>query len=97
MNNPSAAPEEKKQRTMNLVLAVAAAQVGCVTLVIVLASVLGGLWLDNHFSTRPVITLALLVASIPVSVVLMLVVVRSAVAKIKTKPGSPKPLPKEEE
>jgi F0F1-type ATP synthase assembly protein I len=58
-------------------------QVGCLTLVIILASVFGGLWLDNTFGTKPVFTLALLFAGIPISVLVMLVVARRTLARLK--------------
>jgi len=58
---------------------------GCLTLVIVLASVFGGLWLDKIFNTKPVITLALLFAGIPVSVLLMLNVGRKTLARMQDK------------
>lgn len=57
-------------------------QVGCVTLLVVLVSVFAGLWLDRYFHTRPIITLALLFAGIPVSVLLMLQVARRTLAGI---------------
>jgi len=41
------------------------------------------LWLDARFQTKPVITLVLVFASIPVSLILMFVIARSAAAKIK--------------
>jgi MFS-type transporter involved in bile tolerance (Atg22 family) len=69
---------------LNLTLAGVAAQVGCLTLVIVLGAVLGGLWLDARFETRPVITLVLVFTSIPVSLIFMFFLARSATAKIKT-------------
>ena len=75
--------KDKKQYWLNLTLAGAAGQVGCVTLVIILAAVLGGLWLDSQFQTRPFFTLVLLIASIPVSIVAMLFIVRPATSKIK--------------
>ena len=68
---------------LNLTLAGMAAQVGCLTLVIVLVALFGGLWLDARFATQPVITLVLVFASIPVSLILMFVIARSAAAKIK--------------
>jgi F0F1-type ATP synthase assembly protein I len=58
---------------------------GCLTLVIILASVFGGLWLDKIFDTKPVITLALLLAGIPVSVLLMLNVGRKSLARMQEK------------
>ena len=66
-----------------LLLIVLIGQMGCLTLVIVLASVFGGLWLDKIFDTKPVITLALLFAGIPVSVLLMLKVGRKTLARMK--------------
>jgi len=78
-------PEKPDQKTsvFNVALAIVAGQVGFLTLVIVLAAVLGGLWLDNRFQTRPILTIALLIISIPISVLAMLIVVRGAVARIK--------------
>lgn len=75
--------KSRKQYWLNLTLAGAAGQVGCMTLVIILAAVLGGLWLDARFHTRPVFTLVLLVASIPVSLLAMLLIVRLVTSKIK--------------
>ena len=78
---------DRKQYWLNLTLAGAAGQVGCVTLLIVVLAVLGGLWLDARFDTRPIFTLVLLVISIPVSLGAMLYIVRLVTSKIKT--GSP--------
>jgi F0F1-type ATP synthase assembly protein I len=47
--------------------------------------VFGGLWLDKIFDTKPVITLALLLAGIPVSVLLMLNVGRKSLARMQEK------------
>ena len=57
------------------------------TLLIVVLAVLGGLWLDARFDTRPIFTIVLLVISIPVSLGAMLYIVRLVTSKIKT--GSP--------
>jgi F0F1-type ATP synthase assembly protein I len=62
-------------------------QVGCLTVIIAVASVLLGLWLDNYFNTKPVITLILLFAGIPLSVLLMLYVGRRTLAQLKEKSG----------
>ncbi len=67
----------------NLVIAALTGQVGCLTLIIVLAAVLAGLALDKQFGTKPWITIGLLVGSIPVSIFLMLLIARKAVAKLK--------------
>jgi len=74
---------QKGRSILNTLLVVMVGQVGCLTLIIILASVFGGLWLDNTFGTKPVFTLALLFAGIPVSVLVMLVVARRTLARLK--------------
>ncbi|OJX47362.1 MAG: hypothetical protein BGO78_18030 [Chloroflexi bacterium 44-23] len=74
---------ERKTRILNLTLASVAGQVGCVTLVIILAAVFGGLWLDNYYQTKPIFTIGLLIVSIPLSLAVMILVVRFAISKIK--------------
>lgn len=77
--------EQKGRGVLTNLLIVMIGQVGCLTLIIILASVFGGLWLDNLFDTKPVITLALLFAGIPVSVFVMLSVARKTLARLKEK------------
>ena len=76
--------KNRSQYTFNLALAAVAGQVGCVTLIIVVAALLAGLWLDNRLNTSPIFLAVLLVASVPVTVVIMLWIVRSVTARIKT-------------
>jgi F0F1-type ATP synthase assembly protein I len=76
----------RRQYWLNLTLAGIAGQVGCLTIVIILIAVLGGLWLDAQFQTRPLFTIVLLIASIPISLGLMFFVVRAATSKIKAGP-----------
>jgi F0F1-type ATP synthase assembly protein I len=68
---------------VNTLLIVLVGQVGCLTLVVILASVFGGLWLDKTFDTKPVFTLILLFAGIPLSVILMIFVARKTLARLK--------------
>ena len=75
--------EQKGRSILTTLLIVMIGQVGCLTLVIILASVFGGLWLDNTFGTKPVFTLALLFAGIPISVLVMLVVARRTLNRLK--------------
>ena len=75
--------EQKGRGILNTLLIVMIGQVGCLTLVIILASVFGGLWLDNMFGTKPVFTLVLLFAGIPISVFVMLFVARKTLARLK--------------
>lgn len=80
--------EKKGQNILQTLLVVMIGQVGCLTLVIILASVFAGLWLDDMFGTKPVITLVLLFAGIPLSVLLMLTVARRTLARMKTQSES---------
>ena len=66
-------------------LVVMIGQVGCITVAVILASVFGGLWLDDMFGTKPVFTLVLLFAGIPLSVFLMLFAARKTLARLKEK------------
>jgi F0F1-type ATP synthase assembly protein I len=74
---------QKGRSILNTLLVVMIGQVGCLTLIIILASVFGGLWLDKAFGTKPVFTLALLFAGVPVSVFVMLTVARRTLARLK--------------
>ena len=77
--------DNNRQNMVSTLLIVVIGQVGCLTLAVILASVFGGLWLDNMFGTKPVFTLVLLFAGIPLSVILMLYVSRKALARLKEK------------
>jgi len=77
--------EQKGRSILTNLLIVLIGQVGCLTLIIVLASVFAGLWLDKIFGTKPVITLVLLFAGIPVSVLVMLNVGRRTLARLREK------------
>jgi hypothetical protein len=73
-----------KRRVFNLTLASVTGQVGCLTIIIILASLFGGLWLDNRFhATRHMFTLGLMIISIPITLVVMFWVVRTATSKMK--------------
>lgn len=83
--NPGPAGEERKEINQSVVLGAVVGQVGCLTLVIVLAALFGGLWLDRMFGTKPVITLVLMIASIPVTLIVMFWIVRKATARLQEK------------
>jgi F0F1-type ATP synthase assembly protein I len=75
--------DKNPRNILNTLLIVMIGQVGCLTTVIVLASVFGGLWLDKTFGTKPLFTLILLLAGIPISVLLMIYVSRRTLARLK--------------
>jgi len=84
MGSTSERPDKNRsQSTINLTLAAVAGQVGCLTLVIVLAALIVGLWLDAQFGTKPMMTLIIMIASVPVTLVMMFWVVRAATARMQ--------------
>lgn len=90
MNSPNTGEGNKKQRTINVLIAVLVAQIGLVTLIIILAALFGGMWLDNRLETKTTYTIILLLASVPVSVFVMLLIARSTIKKIRADASRPK-------
>jgi len=69
-------------------------EVGCLTLIIVLGAVIGGLWLDRLLGTKPLFTVFLVLASAPLSLVLTFWIAKRAVNPIKNSnaaSGGPEP------
>jgi F0F1-type ATP synthase assembly protein I len=84
MSLPNSQSEKQgAQKAFNLTLAAVVGQVGCLTLLIVLAALFGGLWLDSRFDTRPMFTVGLMIISIPVTLILMFLVVRAATSRLQ--------------
>lgn len=81
--NPGPAGDNRKEVNQGIVLGAVVGQVGCLTLLIVLAALFGGLWLDGVFDTKPFITIALMIASVPVTLVAMFWIVRKATARLQ--------------
>jgi hypothetical protein len=73
---------DRSLRVFNLTLAAVAGQAGCLTLVVIFAALFLGLWLDNLFDTRPLLTVVLMVASVPITLVLMFWMVRKTTARL---------------
>ena len=67
----------------NLALAAMMSQVGCVTVVIVVGALLGGLWVDSRFDTRPLFTILFVLLSIPVSLYSLVRVALSTAAQFQ--------------
>jgi F0F1-type ATP synthase assembly protein I len=81
---------DDRRGMVNTLLIVMVGQVGCLTLVIIIASLFGGLWLDNTLGTKPLFTLILLLAGIPISVIVMLYVARKTLNRLKSQPDPEK-------
>jgi len=88
---------ESKKRGFNLTLAVVAGQVGCLTTFIIIAALLAGLWLDNQLGSKPLVTISLVVASVPVTLLTMIWVVRTATARMTNPNSHPAHSPHKEE
>ncbi len=71
-------------------------QVGCVTLIIILAALFGGLWIDGQFNTKPLFTIILMVGSVPVSMLMLIRLVRRTTEDQKRETNNDQPLAKEE-
>jgi F0F1-type ATP synthase assembly protein I len=54
-----------------------------VTLLIIVLALLGGMFIDSRLQTKPWFTIGLVVASVPVSLVLMVFLVRAAIKRMK--------------
>jgi len=76
MSSQKKGPSLSKQNKKNMLLAALLGQIGVLTLVIVLAAAFGGMALDARFDTKPWFTVVLLIASIPVSLLLMVWIAR---------------------
>ncbi|MBN2304139.1 MAG: AtpZ/AtpI family protein [Anaerolineae bacterium] len=67
----------------NLALTSMVGQAGCATLVVILAALFAGLYLDSRLDTRPLFTLGLLLISIPISLYSMVWLMMSAIGSLK--------------
>src|SRR3990172_12757102 len=72
-------------RSLNLTLAAVTGQVGCLTILIIFVALFAGRWLDNQFDSSPLFTIALMVGSVPVTLVIMFWVVRSVTARFASR------------
>jgi hypothetical protein len=72
-----------KHKLLNMTLLITTALVGISTLIIILGSIFLGMWLDKQFLTRPAFTLGLVLASIPVSLIVMIVIVKALINRFK--------------
>lgn len=88
-------PNPPQQRLLNVGVAMAAGQAGCVTVVIILLAVALGLWLDSLIGRRGLCTLGLVILSIPFSLALMIKLAFRTVNQMN--PAMPRPDPSNKE
>ena len=67
----------------NAILMTVVGQVGCLTPVIILVALFGGLWLDQQFETKPLFTILFIVGSAPVAIFVLYKIVKTATTKLK--------------
>lgn len=70
-----------------LALASTVSQVGCVIVIIVIGALALGLLLDKLLGTKPVLTLVLVLGSIPISLFSVVRIALSAARRIQEPPG----------
>jgi uncharacterized membrane protein len=75
--------QDSKPESLALAVAGVLAQVGCLTVIILLAALGGGLLLDTRFNSRPLFTLVLVLGSIPVTVYLLFRIVISGMSRMQ--------------
>jgi len=86
MSQPGDSSDKKATlRSLNLTLAAVTGQVGCLTILIIFVALFIGRWLDNQFDSSPLFTIALMVGSVPVTLVIMFWVVRSVTARFASR------------
>ncbi|MFQ6100286.1 MAG: AtpZ/AtpI family protein [Anaerolineae bacterium] len=68
------------------IIAEGVAQIGCLTVVVILGALALGLWLDSHLGTRPWFTLGLVLGSIPVSLILSVYVALATARRTQPPP-----------
>lgn len=85
------------QTAISTTLAGLLGQVGCLTLMVILAALGAGLWLDGRFGTKPILTLVLVLGSIPLTLIMMVRVLTSGMARFRTQPGDSAAPPGHEE
>jgi ABC-type transport system involved in cytochrome c biogenesis permease subunit len=76
-------PNDDNQNGFKSAVTITVIGVAVITFVILFIAIFGGLWLDRLLNTRPIITIVLVIISIPVTLVLMLRLVKAATSRIK--------------
>jgi F0F1-type ATP synthase assembly protein I len=70
-----------------LALASTVSQVGCVTVIIIIGALLAGLLLDDLLGTKPILTIGLILVSIPISLFSVVRIALSAARHIQEPSG----------
>lgn len=82
-------PEDQNKNAFKSAVTITVVGVAVITFVIIFLALFAGLWIDKILSTRPLFTIGLVIVSIPVTIVLMLRLVKVATSRIKPDPIKP--------
>lgn len=74
---------KKPSTSLSVVIGAVLGQVGILTLIIILGALFIGQWLDSLFVTKPVFTVGLMIASVPITLFMMFWIVRTATARVQ--------------
>jgi F0F1-type ATP synthase assembly protein I len=77
-------PRGKGQDEFRTAVTMTVVWVAGLTLVIIFAALLAGMWLDKVLDSKPLLTIVFILFSIPVTLVLTFRVVTSATSRLKT-------------
>jgi F0F1-type ATP synthase assembly protein I len=95
MSQPAPDAQKQSNKVFNTTLITVVAQVGCLTPVIILGGLFLGLWLDRTFDSGPMFTIIFIVVAMPVSIIALLAIVRSATKRLKSENKSNSEIPSE--
>jgi hypothetical protein len=85
------------QVSLSVTLVGLISQSGCVTLVIIAAALVAGLWLDRRFDSKPLFTLLFVLGSVPVTLYLMVRILTAGLARLQSGKGETPPSPEMED
>jgi F0F1-type ATP synthase assembly protein I len=90
---PDVPPQSNK--VFNATLTTVVVQVGCLTPLIILGGLFIGLWLDRRFDSQPLFTIVFIVVAMPISILVLLAIVRAATKRLKSETKSNSEIPSE--
>ncbi len=76
-------PKDNNQSNFRSAVTITVIGVAVITFVVILAALFAGLWIDRLLSTKPIFTIGLVIISIPVTILLMLWLVKTATRRLK--------------
>ena len=98
MSPTSNQPEPNRAQTaVSMKFVTVGGEVGCLTLLIVIVAVFGGIWLDRLLDTKPLFTIILVLGSAPLSLALTFYLAMRAVKNVQSPPSSGGKTPNEKE